>query len=405
MIMPPESDENPIPRLVFPEAPAGSLKHEPARLPPLNFDETPSMTSAPTPKVGPLDFGGSSPATPSKPSAPPAANSLDFGSVPAPRRPPSTAPVPSAPAPLDFGSVRAPRRAAVVPPSRTASAPAPLDFSSVPAPRRAVAVPPSRPVPASLDFSNVPAPAPAPVRTPASDRSPSTRSGASSTPSPSFTETWSPEEKRAIEHARADFSELFKRHEGTISNAIKQLLPFSLSQLEHYGRSALDAQANVVHAAAAITRDFRLLDATGLVSQALARVQAKSSFINRLRGNSKANFNDFRVRAEALRVQLGNFLPRIEAVRNDLRTEGERLPILLAALSSAASAVSAERDVAVGISVSNRRTVLTQAVQQTQVLAPQLEEMRRQAVEQLGTLENFLQTTLPALELAAAQGA
>lgn len=341
--MAPVDDEPGIAPLVFPDPPpaAEPTRAKPSGLSPLNFDEVkPVMSSTPAPSVRPLDFG----AAPSRAPAP-----LDFSHVPE-RRAASPAPAPAAP--------RAPKG---------------LDFSSVP-----------------------PAPTPAPV-------APRRASAPVGAPTPIFDNALTQEEQRALDRAQADFPDLFRQHASYLRNTIKQLLPFSLSQLENYGRTALEAQGQMVTAAATITRDFRLLDANGLIQEALTQAQGKASLIDRLRGHGKANLNAFRVRAEALRVQLSNFLPRIEGVRNQLKEEGDRLPLLLAALSSAASAVNTQRDVAVDISVNNRRTVLTQAVQQRQVLLPQLEEMRRQAVEQLGALENFLQTTLPALELAAAQ--
>lgn len=307
----------------------------------------------------------------------------------------------AAPAPVVAPSVEAPRphRAAFAaepprPPQAQPAPAAPRRATFAPEPPRA---PPSTPAPVAprraqfTDNGSAPAPRPS-----------SQRPSGPPSVHRAFDNPLNDQERRALEHVRQVASELFQKAPQAVEGCIRQLLPFSLTTLTGWGDSALADNAQLVTDMAHLQRGFSGLNVNELIAQALESARPNQSFLKRVLGN-KVSLNAFRVRATGLRVQIDQIMPQMDELRQRALRQSDRLPILLAAMSAAASVGADRLDPALDTAVQNRRTVLTQAVQQAQLVLPQIDEMRRQLVEQSSRIVEFINVTLPAMEMAAAQ--
>ena len=347
----------------------------------LSFDDVPpvkagsSMTSSPkTP--APLQF----PESPknSKPqktaSAPVAApGALTFPeseTKPVVRREaPKAAKSAPAPAPLSFPP-EAPK-ARVTAPRQESRTPAPISFDHLPA-TPAVKVPVVKP----RNFAE-----------------------------PVFENKLSEKEAQALRKAKENFGSLFPAHEGPITNGIRQLLPFDLAVVGQWGASALQKQGDVINQMALITREFRGMEVAEFLQEMIeAPRKMTGGFLGRLINNREKLIKQYRTRAAALDVQLNSLQPKIEDVRNRIKEEGQRIPVLLASLSSAAAVAGEGVDNTLSHCIQQRRTMLHQGSTQLSTIQAQVEEMRRQVVDYQGRLQQVLLVTLPALEMADANG-
>lgn len=209
-------------------------------------------------------------------------------------------------------------------------------------------------------------------------------------------------EKRAIEHVRQTAADMFKQAPQVIEGCIRQLLPFTLTTLSNWGNTALQDNAQLVTDMAGVQRKFSGLNVNEIIQQALDSHNPHKSIFKRLTATAPS-FNNFRVRAAGLKVQVDQLMPEMDALRKRALDQSMRLPILLTAMSAAATVGADRLDPAIDIAVNNRRTVLTQSVQQAQLVLPQIDEMRRQLVDQSSKIVEFINVTLPAMEMAAAR--
>lgn len=289
-----------------------------------------------------------------------------------------------------------------------------FDDAPTPAPVPKTSAPPAPQVQVAT-FEDAPAPkakAPAPAPTP---RAPSAAVFDESTPSvarapaPVSDATvafggapLTEQEKRALDYVRQHAADLFQTAPQAIEGAIRQLLPFSLATLSRWGDTALQDNAKLVGDLSTLQRGFSGLNVNEIIQQALDSRAHKNMF-QRMVSGTPVDLGTFRVRAAGLSARIAQLIPEIEALRHRAKDQASRLVLLLTSMSAAASVGAARLDPAVDTALQNRRTVLTQANQQSQLLLPQIEEIRRQLVEQNAQITQFINVTLPAMELADAQ--
>lgn len=288
----------------------------------------------------------------------------------------------SAPKALDFGS--SPVKAPAATPVRE-SAPKPLAFADNGKPRATPAPAPIPPAPKPLAFADNGRPTPAPAL----------RNYGEAV----FADPLTQEERRAVEYARANFESLFVRNEVSITNSIRQLLPFKLEVVSGWGKTALENQSEVVNTMAKITREFHSLKISELLEEMLELPQKMlgggllSRFTNRDRLLAQ-----HKLKALGVQQHLQTLFPQVDALSQRFKKDGDRLPLLMVALASAAS-LETHSDTAIELCVQNRRTVLQQATTQWQVIAPQLQSIREQLVDYQGKIEQMLSVTIPTMEM------
>lgn len=355
-----------------------------------SFDDEPSSLGMKEKGATPIRFEDAAEVNTPKEShpAPRIPGAIKFDDTPPVSKPVAMPPRAPAPHPVSFDDAPVPSRPCAPTPTPTPHAPAPIQFSDVPSTVVPKVNPPSR-GPAPIQF----APSSAPVMRPSS---------ISASPHAAFENPLSDLEKRAIEIVRQTASDMFKQAPQVIEGCIRQLLPFTLTTLSNWGTTALQDNGQLVSDMAGIQRKFSGLNVNELIQQAIDSHSPNKSFFKRLT-KTPPSFNNFRVRATGLKVQVDQLLPEMDALRKRAHDQSTRLPILLTAMSAAASVGADRLDPALDIAVHNRRTVLTQAVQQAQLIMPQIDEMRRQLVDQSSKIIEFITVTIPAMEMAASR--
>lgn len=287
----------------------------------------------------------------------------------------------AAPKALDFGS--APVKA---PAPVSESSPKPLAFADNGKSRPAPTPAPAPPAPKPLAFADNGRPVPpAPVL----------RNYGEAV----FADPLTQEERRAVEYARNNFESLFVRNEVPITNSIRQLLPFKLDVVSNWGKTALENQSELVNQMAKVTREFHGLKIAELLEEMLELPQKMlgggllSRFTNRDRLLAQ-----HKLKAIGVQQHLQTLFPQVDALNQRFKKDGDRLPLLMVALASAAS-LETHSDTAIELCVQNRRTVLQQATTQWQVIAPQLQSIREQLVDYQGKIEQMLSVTIPTMEM------
>lgn len=233
-----------------------------------------------------------------------------------------------------------------------------------------------------------------------------------STPRPAFGQQLSADETRAIAWAKANFGALYTSDGPHIDTRIQQLLPFDLTVIVQWGASALEKQGALVETVARLQRDLTALNAIGLTAEILEAARppaAPTGVLGAIKGVFKgqgqplaAKVAGFRQRIVAVRTGLAALQGQVEAARTAWKDAGNRLPVQLAALTAAVSAVGDSHDSALSTAIDNRRRTLQLATTQRQTLHDQIEEMRRQIVDGQDRIDQVLTVTLPALEAAHA---
>lgn len=274
-------------------------------------------------------------------------------------------------------------------PAASTSGPKALEFGDdVPAPVKTTPVPSTpKSAPKALDFGNEPIP-PAPVK-----RNPG---------APVFDNSLTPEERHAVDFARRNFDSLFSRHEVSITNGIRQLLPFKLDTVNNWGKSAMETQASIVNKMAQITREAHGVTApTAKVLQDMIELPQKLGGLFGRFANKDKLIVQSKLQAVSSQQQLSALLNRAEALQNDMKEQGDRIPTLMVALASAAS-LADHSDSAISVCVDNRRTMLQQATTQLTIAQSQLQTLREQLVDYHNKIEQVLMVTIPTLEMQLA---
>lgn len=221
---------------------------------------------------------------------------------------------------------------------------------------------------------------------------------------PVFENKLDPLEERAVEFARTNFDSLMTRHDTAIINGIRQLIPFRLEVVNLWGKTAIENQAELVNKMAGLTRQFHGLNVANLLEEMLQLPTKMSGggFLSRFRDNGKL-LSQHKLRAIGIQSQLTALLPQVEELHQRMKKEGDRIPILMVALASAAS-LEQHPDTAIEMSIQNRRLMLQHATTQLSSVSAQLQSMREQLIDYQNKIEHVINVTLPTMEMALVNG-
>lgn len=260
--------------------------------------------------------------------------------------------------------------------------PKPLDFSSVPVtPPKAE----TKPAVKSLDLSHVSTPSP-PV-TP--------KVGALFDAKPV------PYVAGAIKIAGEKFSALGAGLE-SVERQIKALLPLNITSVITWGEPSVSQEAELVTKAAALLKQFSELRSSELCEDALkASTQPATGFFQRLAGGHPSVIG-FKPTLSALKTTIISMLPQVDEYTGKIDALHTKLAINLAALSSVSESVGDIQDSSLSMAVDNRRRLLAQCVQQSDLTGQQLKQMKNLLVQQMSQCSQLLDVTIPAFETAHA---
>lgn len=285
---------------------------------------------------------------------------FDFGE--AGEAPPDPVKAPAAPRALEFGDTHA----EAAPPVRN-SPPRPLSFDDLPA------------VPAISGLT------------------------VKAAPRALFDSEDHPAVRDALAIARADYPVLFAHAEQRFAALFRRILPVRLSLVTEWGEAPLMEQAALLRPVTELVLSFTQMAVPALLDAALETTRAPAGMFGKLfrRATSPVEFKPALTSARAQLVQL---IADSDVATGNLEASAQNLSLHSAALAVVSTLAGDSADVALLDALVQRRTLLQQAVRQAELSILQMGQVRQQAAELIGQVSSFLTVTLPAIEMAQAQG-
>jgi hypothetical protein len=284
---------------------------------------------------------------------------------------------------FDFGAEPAPDPA----PNGHPAVPRALDFGDA---QGSVSAPPRDTPPRALSFDDLPAP-------PASGLTPSPVA------KPLFESEDHPAVRDALASARADYPDLFAHSEGRLAALFRRILPVRLSLVTEWAEGPLMEQAGLLEPITELVLKFAHLAVPALLEDALESTQPPTGLFGKLlrRSSSPA---EYKPALAAARAQLLQLMADSEVAVRNLEESAQNLGLHGAVLGVVTKLAGGAPDPALLDALIQRRTLIQQAVRQAQLSMLQMGQVRQQAADLIGQVSSFLTVTLPALEMAQAQG-
>ena len=265
------------------------------------------------------------------------------------------------------------------------AAPRAFDFGDA---QECAAVPPARP-PGALSFDDLP---------PAPD------SGVTAKPVARalFDSEDHPAVRDALATVRADYPTLFEHAEQRLAAMFRRILPVRLSLVTQWAEAPLMAQAALLQPVTELVLKFAQMAVPATIEAALESTRAPTGVLGKLfrRPTSPAQYKPALTSARAQLLQL---MTDSEVATRNLEESAKSLTLHGAALAVVAKLAGGAPDATLLDALTQRRTLIQQAVRQAELSILQMGQVRQQAAELIGQVSSFLTVTLPALEMAQAQ--
>ncbi|MCC2974267.1 hypothetical protein [Massilia sp. IC2-476] len=211
-----------------------------------------------------------------------------------------------------------------------------------------------------------------------------------------------PAVRDALSIARQDYPLLFEQAEQRLAALFRRILPVNLALVADWGEKALMEQAVLLQPITDLVLKFTQMGVPALLDAALEATRAPTSVIGKLlrRGSPPAGYKPA---LTATRAQLVQLMADSEAAMREMTASGKNLALHAAVLAVVAKLAAGALDARVHDALIQRRTLIQQAIRQTELSTLQMEQVRLQAAELIGQISSFLTVTLPAIEMAQAQ--
>jgi hypothetical protein len=193
-----------------------------------------------------------------------------------------------------------------------------------------------------------------------------------------------PAVRDALSIARADYPLLVEHAEQRLAALFRRLLPVRLALVTDWGEGPLVEQAALLEAALESTKA-----PSGVFGKFFRRASTPA---------------EFKPALTSAREQLARLIADSEVATRNLEESAQNLSLHAAALAVVSTLAGAALDASVSDALIQRRSLIQQAIRQAELSMLQMGQVRRQAAELIGQVSSFLTVTLPALEMAQAQG-
>ncbi len=293
---------------------------------------------------------------------------------------------PEAPKAFDFGAEPEPPAGPAAGPPAGPAAPRAFDFGDEePAP-----APPAGP-PRALSFDDLP---------PVSAVSSVTAKAAAR---PLFDSDDHPAVRDALALARAGYPDLFAQAEGRLAALFRRILPVRLTLVTDWAEGPLAEQAALLQPVTELVLTFTRMGVPALLDEALESTRASAGMFGKLfrRPSSPAQYKPA---LTSSRAQLLQLVADSEAAVRTLEESARNLNLHALVLSVVSTLAGDAADASLADALLQRRTLIQQAVRQAELSILQMGQVRQQAADLVAQLSSFLTVTLPALEMAQAQG-
>lgn len=207
----------------------------------------------------------------------------------------------------------------------------------------------------------------------------------------------------ALATVRTDYPGLLPHSEQRLAALFRRLLPVKLSLVTDWAEAPLMEQAAQLLPMTQLVRKFAEMEVPALLDGALESTRAPTGLFGKLLRRSKAPAQ-FKPELTAARAQLLQLMSDSEVATRNLDASAKNLTLHWVALAVVAELAGGARDETLLDVLQQRRTLIQQAVRQAELSILQMGQVRQQAAELIGQVSSFLTVTLPALEMAQAQG-
>jgi hypothetical protein len=212
-----------------------------------------------------------------------------------------------------------------------------------------------------------------------------------------------PAVRDALALAWADHPGLFEHAEQRMAALFRRILPVRLQPVTEWAEAALMEQAAQLQPITELVLTFAQLAVPAQLEAALESTKAPHGVFGKLfrRPMTPAQFKPA---LTASREQLVQLLADSEVATRNLEASAHNLALHGAVLAVVAKLAGPALDAALADALTQRRTLIQQAVRQAELSILQMGQVRQQAADLIGQVSSFLTVTLPALEMAQAQG-
>lgn len=244
-----------------------------------------------------------------------------------------------------------------------------------------------------LDFSHVPSvPTPPPV--------------AAQPPRAMFDDkSHDPAVQAAVAYVQSHYPDIGAPAE-RITLQVRQLVPLTLDTLMSWGATPLTENGALATLCAKSVKAFTELNANEQIEAALKAAQyvpEAHSAISKMFSAKPVNLLYFKPRLIVLQGQLrSGTLPELEKLLDQTNETQQRLTLNVAALAAVCEATNASKDPTLERVAQERRTILTQAGNQAKLMNLQLNQTKALIVDHLSRLDQMINITMPAFEMANA---
>ena len=213
-----------------------------------------------------------------------------------------------------------------------------------------------------------------------------------------------PAVRAALATVRADYPDLFAHAEQRLATLFRRILPVRLALVTEWAEAPLAEQAALLQPITELVLKFAQMGVPALLEAALETTRGSTSMFGKLfrRPTSPA---EYRPVLTSSRAQLAQLMADSEVAMRKLEASAQGLGLHLTVLAVVSKLVEDAPDAVLVDALTQRRTLVQQAVRQAELSVRQMGQVRQQAADLIGQISSFLSVTLPALEMARAQGA
>lgn len=210
--------------------------------------------------------------------------------------------------------------------------------------------------------------------------------------------------KSAIQYVQTNYGDLGETTE-RIERQIRQILPLKTDVLMGWGATALSENGSNASRCAQAVKEYTELRSNELIEAALKAAQyvpENQSLLEKVFSSKQTNLLYYKPRLVVMQTQLKTALPNIESLLEQSSKLHGRLMLCVASLAAAVQVSGTINDATLDRITQERRTILTQAANQAKLVNLQLTQTKGLIADQLSRLDQMINVTIPAFELANA---
>jgi len=211
-----------------------------------------------------------------------------------------------------------------------------------------------------------------------------------------------PAVRDALALAGADYPVLFAHAEGRLAALFRRILPVKLAHVTGWAEEALMEQAALLQPITELVVKFGQMGVPALLDAALETTRAPSGMFGKLFRRPTSPV-EYKPALTSARIQLLQLMADSEVAMRNLEESAQSLGLHGAVLAVVAKLAGNSPDATLLDALTQRRTLVQQAVRQAELSILQMGQVRQQAADLIGQVSSFLTVTLPALEMAQAQ--